>query len=239
MDYTTLERDASVRKDWVVTEDRRIITRSGCTVVIPMRYLEKQLATFTGDVQTLGIFAIVCGKRYAVSSVNAKVRLSACDVGEQTYGDAKYLELTYKAGDTVVPNTAMVMDNKLPYQIYNEFVAKGRLPWFMGYRDIAGLFDTAKSHANMDLHTNHAIFEMMAAVMARDPLDRTKYFRQSSDSRSALLDRTPVWVAFRNIQSQATNTTTKLMGSYFREALASALVNPAERMEGFEKLLRM
>lgn len=241
MDYKQLTRDASkVHADLVLTPNGQYITKSGCVVIIPKRYVEKQLANFMGNAFTLGIFAIVVGERYyGVSIVDSMVRLSPTSVGERTYGDTKYLEFTFEPGAVVIPNVSMVCDNKLPYQIYNEFTAKGRIPWFMNYVDIGRIFDTSKDYANLDLHTNHAIFEMLAAVMARDPIQRNRYLRQVVKSRAELEKAEPAFVAFRNIQAQATNTTTKLMGSYFRDALASALVNPAVRLEGFEKLLRM
>jgi hypothetical protein len=241
MDYGTLVRTPSkVHDDLVEAGPGQYMTKSGCKVIIPKRYVEKQLANFVGSTFTLAIFAVVVGdKYYGVSLVDSVLRLSPTTVSERTYGDTKYLEFTFEPGAVVIPNTAMVCDNKLPYQIYNEFIAKGRIPWFMSYVDIGRIFDTSKDYANLNLHTNHAIFEMLAAVMARDPNQRNRYLRQSVTTKEELERADPVFVAFRNIQAQATNTTTKLMGSYFRDALASALVNPAVRLEGFEKLLRM
>lgn len=240
MDYTGLVRDASKVHGNLVKQGNQYITKDGCKIIIPKRYVEKQLANFVGSAFTLAIFAVVVGgKYYGVSIVDSMLRLSPTTVGESTYGDTKYLEFTFEPGAVVIPNTAMVCDNKLPYQIYNEFIAKGRIPWYMNYVDIGRIFDTSKDYANLNLHTNHAIFEMLAAVMARDPNQRNRYLRQSVRSKQELEKANPAFVAFRNIQAQATNTTTKLMGSYFRDALASALVNPAVRLEGFEKLLRL
>lgn len=240
MDYSNLNRDASKVHADLVLQGNQYITKSGCKVIIPKRYVEKQLANFVGSTFTLAIFAIVVGEHtYAVSIVDSILRLSPTTVAERTYGDTKYLEFTFEPGAVVIPNTAMVCDNKLPYQIYNEFIAKGRIPWYMSYVDIGRIFDTSKEYANLNLHTNHAIFEMLAAVMGRDPNQRNRYLRQTINSRIEMDTMNPAFVAFRNIQAQATNTTTKLMGSYFRDALASALVNPAVRLEGFEKLLRM
>jgi hypothetical protein len=240
VDYRTLTRDPSkVKADLVKTENGQFMTKSGCTIIIPKRYVEKQLASFTGNSYTLAIFAIVVGDSYSVSIANAVVSLNPATISERSFGDTKYIEFAYEPGAIVIGKTAMVRNKQLPYQIYNEFEAKGRLPWFMSYLDLGNLFDTAQSRADLSLHTNHAIFELFAAVMARDPQDRSKYFRHTLRGKEDIVKREPVYVAFRNIQSQATNTTTKLMGSYFREALASALVNPSERLEGFEKLLRL
>ncbi|QXO10912.1 hypothetical protein pEaSNUABM54_00086 [Erwinia phage pEa_SNUABM_54] len=241
MNYSTLVRDASkVHENWIKTENGQYIAREACTVIIPQRYVEKSLASFTGSVFTLAIFAVVVGGKYfGVSVGNAMVRLSPSSVTMRTFEGSKYIEFHFEAGDVVIPNVAMVRNNKIPYQVYNEFVAKGNVPWFMSYLDMSRLFNTADSHAGLDLKTNHAIFEMLAAVMARDANKRTLYLRQTIENAGEITARIPVYVAFRNIQEQATNTTTKLMGSYFRDALASALVNPSTRLEGFEKLLRL
>lgn len=240
MDYRKLIRDPSkVNADLVKINDDQYMTKSGCTIIIPKRYVEKQLASFTGNSFTLAIFAMVVGDHYAVSLVNAILSLGTATISERNFGEIKYIEFAYEPGAIVINNTAMVRDKQLPYQVYNEFEAKGNLPWFLSYLDIGNLFDSVESYADLNLHTNHAILEMFAAVMARDPQDRSRYFRHTAKSQADLLKRKPAYVAFRNIQAQATNTTTKLMGSYFRDALASALVNPSNRLEGFEKLLRL
>ena len=53
-----------------------------------------------------------------------------------------------------------------------------------------------------------------------------------------VLSRPPALIPFRSVTYGATNTTAKLMGAYFDEGLTSALVNPSQRTEKIEELLR-
>jgi hypothetical protein len=48
----------------------------------------------------------------------------------------------------------------------------------------------------------------------------------------------PTFIPFRSPIYGATNTTAKLIGAYFDDSINSALVNPSEKVEGVESLLR-
>lgn len=240
MDISNLIRDPSrIHSDWVKTADKKIVTRSGCKVYIPRRYSEKGLATIGNEIYTLGIFGVVVADKYlGVSLVNAKMRLDPSTINVVSVGGEEYVEFVFDPGSVVIANANVVKDNKLPYYIFNEFMAKGHIPWFMSYLDLGRLFAETRKYTGLNLRTNYAILEMIAAVLARDPAVRTDYFRHSLKNAAELANKRPTYIAFRNISQQATNTTSKLLGSYFREGLTSALVNPSERREGIEQLLR-
>ena len=79
--------------------------------------------------------------------------------------------------------------------------------------------------------------QMFAAAITRDSANRAKYYRHTlSDLPSE--DRPPTFIPLRSVTYGATNTTAKLMGSYWNDGLTSALVNPSEKTERIEQLLR-
>jgi len=80
---------------------------------------------------------------------------------------------------------------------------------------------------------------MFAAAIARNPNQRTEYFRHSLDDTAVKPTNAPAWIALRNISLGATNTQARLMGSYWADGLTSALTNPSTRVERIEQLLRM
>lgn len=126
----------------------------------------------------------------------------------------------------------------LVFRIYDEFIAKGRVPWYMGYDELGKLFDTAKTFAGANIGQNHEVTELLVSMIARDPEDRTKYYRQTVKSLGDLVSRPPSIIPLRSVQYSATNTVNKLAGSYWNDALTSALVSPGERTERIEALLR-
>lgn len=240
MDYTALTRDATkVHQDWVAQANGKITTRSGCKIYIPRRWTERKLATIGTDTYVLGMFPIVVGdKYYGVSSVCSQVKLANTNVSTVTIAGEQHYEFVYEPGDVVVDNVNMIVQNTLCYYIYDEFQAKGHVPWYFNFVDLANLFSTAIEYANFNPRTNLAILEMIAATMSRKPGDRKVYFRQSISSYEELVNQQPEYIALRNIQIQTSNTVSKFIGSYFREAVNSALVDPATRLEGIETILR-
>ena len=59
------------------------------------------------------------------------------------------------------------------------------------------------------------------------------YFQDKNEIKS----RNYIWTALNNVRDSATNTTTRLGGSYYSEGVISALVNPSTRPERIESLL--
>lgn len=237
MDYSHLVRNpGKVHAALSPQADDTVLAVRTVKVYIPDRYTEKRLATISSEVQTLAIFAMVVDdKYYAVSVTASMLRLKPSAIATVKIDGDSYLELTFEPGSVVIPDMKVIRLDTLPFRIFDEFIAKGRIPWFMSYEDVARLMDTAGSHANVNFNPYNVIMEMFAAAIARDPKDRTKYWRHVIGKPGAT---DPSYVAFRSITYGATNTTSRLMGSYFAEGLNSALVNPSTSNEAIEDILR-
>lgn len=240
MTYAGWIRDAvKVREDLIRQSDGSVITRSGCVIHIPERFLEKGLATLGENVSTIGILAIcVANKYYATSTLNAMMRLSPTRISTVRVNEVSYLEFAFDPGAIVFVETQVVKIDTIIYRIFDEIIAKGRVPWYLGYNDLAKLFETADKFAGVGLSRSHAILEMIAAAICRAPKDRTLYYRQIVKSQEDLTRTPPVTIPLRSISYGATNTTSKLMGSYWADGMASALVNPSDKVEKIEELLR-
>lgn len=216
-----------------------VLARKDIKVYIPSRFVEKQLATIGAEVYTLAIFAMVVDDKYlAVSTTNAKLRLSPTAIATVKFDGQSYLELSFPAGSVVIPDTNVLRQDTLPYLIFDEFIAKGKIPWYLEYDDVAKLFDTAQSHAGLKFDRVHSVLEMFAAAITRSAKNRSQYYRHAIAGKSDAELPDYAFVAFRSITFGASNTTSRLMGSYFGEGLTSALVNPSETNEAIEDLLR-
>lgn len=229
---------AAVKADLVTQSDGSVITRSGCVIHIPERYLEKDLAELGENVSTIGIMAVIVGKNYATSTLNGRVKLRPSKIATIRIDDVSYLELTFDPGAAVFVETQLVKDDVLAYKIFDEFIAKGRVPWFMSYDDLLKLFETADEFAGVNLGRSHAILEMIAAAICRDSRNREVYYRQSVKQQSDIVTRPPDTIPLRSISYGASNTTAKLMGSYWGDGRNSALTNPSDKVEKIEELLR-
>jgi hypothetical protein len=240
MDWKKLIRDADkLRAATSVQADGSVVAIKPVKIYIPKRYEEKQLAFIGSETYILGVYAITLDDRYyAVSRVNAMMRISPTSINTVKIDQDTYLEFVFDAGSVVVATTELRVSDTLVYQIFDEFVSKGNVPWFIGYDDRARLFETADKHAGVYLGENHAILGMATAATTRVRDDRAKFLRHALNTPEDLKKVEGVNIALRSVTYGATNTTAKLVGAYWNDGLNAALVNPAERTEKVEELLR-
>lgn len=240
MNYSQWVRDPSkVHACLHEQPDKSVICSKSVKIYVPERFIEKQLAKIESETYILAIFAIVVDdKYYGVSSACAMMRIKPSLISTVKFGENAYLEFSFEPGSVVIANTDLVKQDVLVYRIFDEILAKGNVPWYLRYDDRARLFESAGYHAGMDLSRSHAILEMIAAATARDPKDRSQYYRQTVQSPDDQITRPPVAIALRDITLGTTNTTSKLLGSYWNQGLDSALVNPSTKVQNIENLLR-
>lgn len=240
MDPSALKRDASkVRPALVKQADGSVLAARPLKIYVPEKYMEKGLGEIGSETYIVGIFAMVVDdKYYAVSKINAMMRIKPTTISTVKFDGDSYLEFYFEAGSVVIATTSLLVTDTLVYHIFYNFISNGSVPWFMSYEDVATMFESADRHAGVGLTRSHTILEMFAAAIARNPNQRTEYFRHTLDDSNVKPINTPAWIALRNISLGATNTTARLGGSHWADGLTSALTNPSTRLERIEQLLR-
>jgi hypothetical protein len=219
-------------------DDKRVVCVKPTKIYIPARFTEIGLASVGTKTQIIGICAIVVDDAiYSVMMANAIVWIDPTSVSTVTIDDTEYFEFSFEAGSTVFTTTEVVQMDSVCYSIYNEIIAGGRVPAYLSYLDLAHIFDSAKKYAGVNIGGNREVTELICSLIARDSEKREFYYRQTAKSLADVLASGPAFIPLRSVQYSATNTTNRLVGSYFREGLNAALVMPAERAERIEKLL--
>lgn len=180
-----------------------------------------------------GVYALIIGDDYAVSTTLTTISTDPDTIETVTIENMEYYAFHYQAGGRFMTDTACVKVDSLPYRIFDAVIDKGKVPWYLDYLGLSELFDSAKKYCGVNLDTiDHAIFEMVAAVISRQASDRSKFYRHGKD------EGRPAFIPMRSVQYGASNTTAKLIGAYWSEGLMSSLVHPSERKELIEDLLR-
>lgn len=240
MDIKQLIRDPQrVKANLKELPDESLVSLRGCKIYIPVRFTERQLASVSVETHIVGIYAMtVDDKYYAVSLVNAMVRIDPAVTNKVMVNGDEYFEFVFTPGAVVIPSVQLVKTGTLVYRIYDEFFAKGRVPWYLGYSELAKVFDTAQYHAGTKIGTDHEVTELLVSMIARNPEDRTQYYRQTVKDVADEQARPPAFIPLKSVAYSATNTTNKLAGSYMQDGVVSALVSPSERVERIEELLR-
>ena len=227
-----------IHNDWVPQADGSIVTKAGCKIYIPARWTEQRLAFIGNETVIFGFFAVLVGDAYGVCNAATMVSIrpgSSRQVNINGYG---YIEFSFDPGTVVVRNLNCVMDDTMPYQMYREFIEMGKVPPYMEYSDVCNMFESCSELCGVTLGANEAVLSAIASSIIKDPNDLNRSFAFRIDS---ILEQTKLRgavVPFRDVQYGATNTTAKIMGSFSDLAVTAALVNPSERSEDFEDLLR-
>lgn len=238
MALPNLTRDADyVISRLVENSDGSIVTTVPCSVQIPESFTDKNLAVIGGEVFIFGFFPIIMGDRYAVNKTIAMMRIVPSSTQKVVVNETPYIEFSFEPGDKLIYTTALVVTDTLTYYMYDQFVAKGNIPWYMDYNDMANMFETALEHAGVNLG-GRSIIELIISTIARDPDDMTRLYRHIYARPEDIVNKPPVTVPFRSVIWNTSDTTSKLNGAYYDHGINSALVNQSESVEMIEELLR-
>jgi hypothetical protein len=219
--------------------DERLVAKKDVKIYIPVRFAERGLAEVGIETYIVGVYGIVVEELYyGTSLVNAMIHIDPTSTVKILIGDEEYYEFFFPAGSTIMKSVNLVKHDVITYRIYDELMSKGRVPWYMNYIDFGRIFDSARYHAGANIGTEQEVTELIVSILAREEKDRTKYYRTVIKKMDEVLSSPPAFIPLRSVQYGATNTTNKLAGSYYGAGVISALVDPADRTERIEALLR-
>lgn len=217
----------------------QLFTTRACRIQVPTRFNDRGLAQVGIDNYIFGIFALILDDgTYTVCNVDAMMKISPFKVLTVTIKDVPYHEFHFEANSVIISNLNLVRRDVLIYNLLEEFIFNGNIPWYLGYEDVGKIFDTARQYADIGVDRNYEVLELIASMIARNPTDRTKYYRTFIEKPSDVFQSPPDYVPMKSVFYSATNTMNKLAGSYFNDGVVSALVNPTHETERLESLIR-
>lgn len=240
MDIKRLRRDASVLESRLQeTPENGLMTLQECKIVIPVRFETIGLASIGVETHVVGIYALVFEDGiYAVCNVCASMRIQPTRTEKTKIENVEYYVFTIAAGSLLLPSLDLVRKDILTYYIYSEMFSAGKIPWYMSYDDFGSVFNTAGTHAAAKIGQEREITEMLVSISARDKANRSLFFRINAKDPQTVKKLQPAYIPIRSVIYGATNTTTKLAGSYMHQGIVGALVTPSENLERIEEILR-
>lgn len=225
-------------KQLVETEQGELITLVPAKIHVPTRFQERGLATIGVDTFVYGMYALILEDQYyTVSNVNALIPISPFKIETEKVDGVEYHAFYFEPETVVIKNTTIVQRDSLIYDILDELIFKGKIPWYMGYEDLGRMFDTAKEYAGSNICNRYEIIELVVSMITRSSADRTLYYRRQVSSRDELQRANMTYLPLTSV-FYLSSTLAKLAGNYFDDGVKSALVTPTERIERIEALLR-
>ncbi len=223
----------------VTTPTGQVLTKVPCKIQIPVRYTTRGLGNVGSTNYAYGLFPIILETgEYTVLNVCAYVELEPYKTIQISIGEVDYYELYFEANSVIIKTTDIVKRSDIMFNVFDEFIFKGKLPWYAEYEDICKIFDTAKSHADSKVASNPEVIELIASMITRSKEDRTVYIRSVANSLSDVtLDKID-FVPLNSIFYSVNSTLNKIAGSYFDDGVRSALVSETTGVSRVESILR-
>lgn len=236
----TRQRDPQAVKACLKTmPNGTVVTTAPCRIQVPERYVDRGLADIGIDVYIYGIYAILLeDERYAVSLAHCMLKITPFKTIKIKHNDVPYFEFHFPANSIVIANTEVVRRNIHIYDVIDEFMFQGKIPWFLDYTDVGYLFDSAKTFADSPIASSLETIELLASFIARNAQDRVQYYRNSLPDNPSTIAPPPAYIPFKSVYYAATNTLNKLAGNYFQQGVVSALVTPTDDVQHLEELIR-
>ena len=224
----------NLKKYFKDSDSEVIFTGKTLEVFIPKRYETFDLVLVQDVIKTLGIFEMVIDSNIKKGFLlPALITMVPHETYSTTIDGIDYYVGKFITGDKFMTSKTILKQGHIAYFMFLEFISLGNLPKFLGYEEVAFLFDKAVQMCGVKLNFNHSVFEMIYAHLFRDPNDLTKKYRHTD------MKKKPSFIELRSVTWGPDSTSSKLIGSYLGDGLNSALVNQADQPSELENLFRM
>ncbi len=241
MDVKTLVRDPAKVKSVLKQTGTYVTSTKPCKLIVPCTFQEGGMVSIGLETYTIGIFALVVEDTYyATSIVPSMMRIEPDRTSYEYINDVKHFVFEFNPGSKIFANTNLVQQLLLIYNVFNEIVSRGRVPWHMTYDDLGSIFDNVKEFTGSNIGSEHDAVELLISLVARSPTDPKLQYRQYL---AALAPNTkniepPYFAPLESVDLTVSNNLSKLTGSYFGIGVASVLVSPSTKVGRIEEQLR-
>lgn len=225
----------------VTSQNGQVTCKVPCKIHVPVRFTEGAvgLGQVGIDTYTYGLFAIILESgEYAVCNIVALMNINPYKQTTVTIDEVDYHEFHFEKNQVMIKNSVLVKRDELIYNVLDEVVFKGKVPWYVDYIDLGKIFDTAQKFAGSNAGETPEVIEFIASMVGRSSSDRTKFIREVATDYKGYKGDNVSFVPLKSVFYAVNNTVNKLAGSYFSEGVVSALVVPSEQASRVETLLR-
>jgi len=231
----TYEKINTIDQFFKYDSDKKQTTFIGKTLVvmIPKRYEVHNLLKIADTVTTLGVVDLIFDDTYRAGLLMlTTIEMEIDDISTVMLGDLQYLKVTLETGAKFICNTERIADSAIVYAVWMEFIARGKMPYFIDYDSLSTLFDRSQSLCDQKLNVDHVVLEIIYSHLCRDPDNLSVQYRYTP------MDKPFELISLRNVGYATVSTTSRLLGSYFSNALNSSLIQTTTEHSEIEDLLR-
>jgi hypothetical protein len=227
-------RDPSILKKFSQKDDSSpvIFTGDKCVVTILQKLEMYGCLSVQDVVTTLGVFDMEVDGIETGCFVVARVKMVPSEVENVTIDGTQYVRLTFYKGDVFMQTTQFVVEDKLAFYVWKEFINSANVLKAMSYTDQATIFDRMRASAGITFPVDHVVFESIFAHLSRSTQDLTLPYR-NTDMKDDFRR-----ISLSDVAHAARSTSARIIGAYFTDGLNASLDHPSDSSSRVEDLLR-
>lgn len=237
MEMSTLTRDRDAVLSAISVEGDAWVAKKDIQIYFPSHYINGKIGSLDDKFNVLAFFMFVVNGKFATYIVPSIMTLTPDSSTTVKLDGEDFYELSWDAGSVICPNVNLVQRKTLAFEIYDEFVAKGRIPVYFDRIDSSRILTYIDKYCGVNLRADMAILSGYGAQINRAQDDLTVPMRERFKTQADFTNMQGEWIPLRSVAFGADNTTSRIIGSYAPEGFAAALTNPSERVESIEQLL--
>ena len=210
-----------------------IFTGDHCVVTILQKLEETYgCVSIAEHVETIGVFDMVVDGIQSGMFLVGRIEMHPSEVNRIVIDNTPYIELTFKKGDVFMKSTNIVVEDKLSFYVWLEYIKFAHTLKAMTYEDQASMFDRMRMSSGREFPVDHSVYETIFAHLSRSKDDFTVPYRNTDmkdDFRRIQLS---------DVTHAARSTSSRIIGAYSKDGINAALVNPNDAPSKIENLLR-
>ena len=216
-----------------------IVCLSEARVHIPSRFFQHDMATMVENyVETIAAFALIVDNRYLTLQACSKVKLEPTYIQQIKHNDIEYYELVFAAGSPIYSSNEVFKDDVVTYQLFDEFIYKANVPWYIDDVYLATIFQTADSLAGAPVGALQETMELLVSRGTRNPEKLTQQYRYLFIDPKEARKVKPTNIAIKDVMLSVDGSINKIAGSYPQDGIASILINPSKEVNRIEQVVR-
>jgi len=221
------------------TENGSIITTEDCKIQVPSRFMDIGLGQIGVDTFVFGNFPIILTDgNYSVMNVFALIDLKPRKTILIEIDGIEYFEFYFDSGEVIIRNKSVIQSSDLIFNVFDEYVFKGKVPWYVDYEDIPKLFNSASKYTGTNVGQSKETIEFIVSMITRKKNDREKYARNDTKSYKDVTASKITYMPLTSPYYSIHNTLNRLAGSYFSEGVTSSLIKKTDKISNIEDILR-
>jgi len=211
-----------------------IFTGDQCVVTILQKMEETYNCVEVSDkVTTIGVFDMVVDGIQSGMFLVGRIEMHPSNI-ERVVGEdnTPLIQLTFKKGDIFIKSTNVVVESKLAFYVWLEYIKFAHTLKAMTYEQQAEMFDRMRLSTGITFPVDHVVYEVIMAHLSRSQDDFAIPYRNTDMKKDF------VRIKFGDVAHAAKSTSARIIGAYDKEGIVTALVNAPETNSQIEDLLR-